>query len=241
MTYNNFSISAGKGKLYLKEKQPTEGYEEVTYGTEGKKTYHKYFNSIKGVPSYLDSKEVQFDGRTLRFLELTLIDGDVSNKISVPLKNKGGYTDEVKLLLSALDGLELGEEVTLSTAKSAYKNKKGEDKEQLNIYINYVNILNDAGKGLSTGFIPYDQIPKPTSKVVAGDTTWDWTEQTEFYYAKLTSILAKFSSAPKQEKPAPQPKTEAQVQNTVPPQTPEQAFPTAGELKTEADFQPLPF
>ena len=73
MTYNNFSISSGKGKLYLKEKTPTEGYEEVTYGTEGKKTYHKYFNSIKGIPSYLESKEVLFDGRTLRFLEFTLI------------------------------------------------------------------------------------------------------------------------------------------------------------------------
>ena len=216
MTYNNFSISSGKGKLYLKEKQPTEGYEEVTYGTEGKKTYHKYFNSIKGVPSYFDSKEVQFDGRTLRFLELTLVDGDVSNKVSVSLKNKGGYTDEVKLLLSALDGLELGEEVTLSTAKSAYKNKKGEDKEQLNIYINYVNRLNDAGKGLSTGYIPFSDIPKPTSKVVAGDTTWDWTEQTEFYYSKLTSILERFkktsTTQPQQEAPK------------IPTATPEQAF-----------------
>jgi hypothetical protein len=46
---------------------------------------------------------------------------------------------------------------------------------------------------------------------------------------------------PSTEVPAPQPKAEAQVQNAVPPQTPEQAFPTAGELKTEADFQPLPF
>ena len=221
MTYNNFSISSGKGKLYLKEKTPTEGYEEVTYGTEGKKTYHKYFNSIKGVPSYLESKEVQFDGRTLRFLELTLIDGDISNKVSVSLKNKGGYTDEVKLLLSALDGLEMGEEVTLSTAKTSYKNKKGEDKEQLNIYINYVNRLGENGKGLSTGYIPFTDIPKPTSKVVAGDTTWDWTEQTEFYYAKLTSILEKFKNNT--------PATNAQQQteapkNAVPTATPEQAF-----------------
>ena len=236
MTYRNFSISAGKGKLYLKEKQPTEGYEEVTYGTEGKKTYHQYHNSIKGIPTYLESKEVQFDGRTLRFLELTLIDGDVSNKVSLPLKNKGGYTDEVKLLLSALDGLELGEEVTLSTAKSSYKNKKGEDKEQLNIYINYVNRLNDAGKGLSTGFIPFADIPKPTSKVVAGDTTWDWTEQTEFYYSKLTSILERFKNNGSS-KPAPQaPKQEA-PKNAVPTATPEQAFEAPkSEVKNELPF-----
>ena len=236
MTYSNFSISSSKGKLYLKEKQPTEGYEEVSYGTEGKKTYHKYFNSIKGIPKYLESKEVQFDGRTLRFLELTLIDGEVSNKVSVPLKNKGGYTDEVKLLLSALDGLELGEEVTLSTAKSSYKNKKGEDKEQLNIYINYVNRLNDAGKGLSTGFIPFTDIPKPTSKVVAGDTTWDWTEQTEFYYGKLTSILEKFTN--NSSTPAQQTNTEAPK---IPVATPAQAFDKVEKQEISEDFEPLPF
>ena len=237
MTYNNFSISSGKGKLYLKEKTPTEGYEEVTYGTEGKKTYHKYFNSIKGVPSYLESKEVQFDGRTLRFLELTLIDGDISNKVSVSLKNKGGYTDEVKLLLSALDGLEMGEEVTLSTAKTSYKNKKGEDKEQLNIYINYVNRLGENGKGLSTGYIPFTDVPKPTSKVVAGDTTWDWTEQTEFYYAKLTSILEKFKNNTPATNTQPQVNTEAPK---IPPITPEQAFQPATNVNTK-EHQDLPF
>ena len=230
MTYNNFSISSGKGKLYLKEKQPTEGYEEVTYGTEGKKTYHKYFNSIKGIPSYFDSKEVQFDGRTLRFLELTLVDGDVSNKISVPLKNKGGYTDEVKLLLSALYGLELGEEVTLTTAKSTYKNKKGEDKEQLNIYINYVNRLNDAGKGLSTGYIPFGDIPKPTSKVVAGDTTWDWSEQTEFYYGKLTAILERFKNS-----------GDAPAQSSAPKSAPTPPASKPATLVKEQDYQALPF
>ena len=237
MTYNNFSISSGKGKLYLKEKQPTQGYEEVSYGTEGKKTYHKYFNSIKGIPSYLESKEVQFDGRTLRFLELTLIDGDISNKVSVSLKNKGGYTDEVKLLLSALDGLEMGEEVTLSTAKTSYKNKKGEDKEQLNIYINYVNRLGENGKGLSTGYISFTDIPKPTSKVVAGDTTWDWTEQTEFYYAKLTSILEKFKNST--------PATNAQSQtNTEAPRIPVASPAEAFEPLTEPinnNMQELPF
>lgn len=237
MEYKNFSISSGKGKLYLKEKTPTEGYEEVTYGTEGKKTYHKYFNSIKGVPSYLESKEVQFDGRTLRFLELTLIDGDISNKVSISLKNKGGYTDEVKLLLSALDGLEMGEEVTLSTAKTSYKNKKGEDKEQLNIYINYVNRLGENGKGLSTGYIPFTDIPKPTSKVVAGDTTWDWTEQTEFYYAKLTSILEKFKNNTSTTKAQSQTNTEAPK---IPPMTPEQAFEPATNVNTK-EHQDLPF
>ena len=33
--YNNYSISNGKGKLYLKSPEPKEGYEKVTYGTNG--------------------------------------------------------------------------------------------------------------------------------------------------------------------------------------------------------------
>lgn len=234
MTYNNFSVSSGKGKLYLKEKTPTEGYEEITYGTEGKKTYHKYFDRIKGIPKYLESKEVVFDGRKLRFLEITLIDGDVSNKLSLPLKNKGGYTDEVKALLSALDKLELGEEVSLSPSLNHYKNKAGVDKTSLSFYINYTGRTED-GKNPSTGFIHFNDIPSPTSKVVAGEKTWDWTEQTEFYYEKLTQVLNRFSgtqaSAPAQaQTPAATPKVK----------TAQEAFEPATNVNTE-EADDLPF
>lgn len=197
MNYNNFSISAGKGKLFLKEKAPKEGYEEITYGADNKKTYHKYFTSIKGTPKYFDTKEVKFDGKTLRFLELTLIDGEDSNKVSVPLKNtKGNYTDETRAIISSLNSLKLGEEVVLSVKTSTSIGKNGKEYKNLNVYINYTNILNDDGKGQSTGFIPYTEIPGPESKVVAGDQVWDWTAQTEFFYNKLEEIKARFSNAP---------------------------------------------
>ena len=132
MTYNNYSISAGKGKLYLKEKQPTEGFEEVTYGTEGKKTYHKYADSIKGFPKSLEIKEISYEGKTLKFMELTLLDGDISNKISAPLKNaKGNYTDEVKAMLSALNNLTLGEEVTFTTKSTTTTGKNGKEYKRI--------------------------------------------------------------------------------------------------------------
>lgn len=201
MEYKNYSISSGKGKLYLKEKQPTAGYEEVTYGTEGKKTYHQYHSSIKGIPKYLEIKEVQYDGRTLKFLELSLIDGDVSNKVSTALKNKNGYTDEVKALVSALNGLELGEEVTLSTAKSKYTNKAGVEKENLNLYINYTGRLGDNGKGLGTGFIPYTEIPKAEKEVDEddGEVTWNWKPVNKFYTAKLKELEDRFKEVPSAE------------------------------------------
>jgi len=235
-TYNNYSISAGKGKLYLKEKQPTEGYEEVTYGTEGKKTYHKYADSIKGFPKSLEVKEISYEGKTLKFLEFTLLDGEISNKVSVPLKNvKGNYTDEVKALLSALNGLTLGEEVTLTTKATTTTGKNGKEYKNLNIYINYVNIIGDNGKGQGTGFIPYTDIPSPTEKIVAGDKVWDWTPQTEFFYSKLGEIITKFQNVPAQS-----------VTSTL--QTPKQEpAPVKGKVEMSAHipdkegFDSLPF
>lgn len=211
-TYNNYSISAGKGKLYLKSKTPQEGFEKVTYGTNGESTtYHQYADSIKGLPKSLEVKEISYEGKTLKFLEFTLLDGEISNKVSVPLKNaKGNYTDEVKALLSALNGLTLGEEVTLTTKATTTTGKNGKEYKNLNIYINYVNILGDNGKGQGTGFIPYTDIPAPTEKIVAGDKVWDWTPQTEFFYSKLGEIITKFQNVPVTSTPqAPKP-----VENT---------------------------
>lgn len=200
MNYNNFSISKRKGKLYLKEKQPTQGYEEVTYG-EGKKTYHQYHDRAEGMPKEFGVKEITYEGRTLRFLELSLEDGETINKISVNLKNKGGYTDESKALFSALRGLEVNERVSVSPTSTKSTGKNGKTYENLNIYINYLDKKGADGKSPSTGYIHYNDIPKPIKKVVAGDTVWDFTPQTEFYYGVLQEIEKKFDgtteSAPK--------------------------------------------
>ena len=243
MNYFNYSLSSGKAKFYLKEKQPTEGYEEVTYGTDNKKTWHKYVDSIKGLPTYLEQKEITFEGRTLKFLELTLVEGDDAKKLSLPLKNKGGYTDEVKALLSALNGLELGEEVSINPSKSKYTTKAGIEKENLNIYINYTGRLGENGKPMSTGYIQFTDIPKPTSKVVAGDTTWNWEEQTEFYWKKLTDLETKFknqttSASTQAPKVAPS-KTEGFKQ--APQGSTKDAFEPAEHTADNKDFTDLPF
>ena len=193
--YKNYSISAKKNKLYLKEKTPTEGYVEVTYGTDNKKTYHKYVDSIKGKPTNLESKSITYEGRELKFLEFTLTDGEDINKVSVPLKNKGGYTNEVKALVSALNGLDISEEVTLAVRTNKFTNKAGVEKENLSIYINYVNILGENNKGLSTGYISFSEIPAAVKEVDDdGDVTWDWKPVNKFYSAKLKEILAKFGN-----------------------------------------------
>lgn len=192
--YQNFSVSRKKAQFYQKANQPTDGYEEVTYGTEGKKTYHKYQKSVEGFPTHFGIKEIEYEGRPLRFLEISLTDGDTLNKISLPLKNKGGYTDEVKKVVSALNGADLKEKISFSMRINKYTNSKGQEKEDLAIYGNYPNKIGDNDRPMSTGYISYDDIPKPTSKVVAGDTTWDFTTQTEFFYNKINELTEKFNS-----------------------------------------------
>jgi len=243
MTYNNFSISSGKGKLYLKSKTAQDGFEKVTYGTNGENvTYHKYADSIKGTPKTFEVKEIQYEGKTLKFMELGLVDGDISNKVSVPLKNtKGGYTDEARALLSALYNMDLGEEVTLSTRVSTTTGKNGKEYKNLNIYINYVERLGENGKGLSTGFIPYNEIPAPIEKVVAGDKTWDWTPQTEFFYEKLQEVQAKFQNAPQPTAQASASKVET-PKNAVPTASPAEAFePATNFVADNPNMEKLPF
>lgn len=211
-TYKNYSISASKGKLYLKEKAPTPGYVEVTYGTDGnKKTYHKYEDSIQGMPKAFETKEIEFEDRTLRFLEFTLEDGDIINKVSVPLKNKTGYTNEVKAIVSALNGLKPGELVTFTPKASTYTpTNGGKPKENLNIYINYINILGENSKGQSTGFIPFSEIPRAEKEVDEddGEVTWNWKPVNKFFSKKLKEISDRFESAPTTE-PEPTPTASA--------------------------------
>lgn len=233
-TYKNYSISSSKGKLYLKEKAPKEGYEEVTYGINGeKKTYHKYEDSIQGKPKEFNTKEVEFEGRKLRFLEFSLEDGDTINKISVPLKNKSGYTNEVKSIVSALDKLDINEVVTFTPKVITYTPANGgKPKENLNIYVNYVNILGDNGKGLSTGFIPFSEIPRAEKEVDEddGEVTWNWKLVNKFFTTKIKEISDKFPVAPTSESPK------------------EEAKPVATQAKTasapeaeEDDDDSLPF
>jgi hypothetical protein len=209
MNYNNYSISYSKGKLYLKSKEPKEGYEKVTYGTDNKVTYHKYVNSIQGVLTKAEVVEKEFEGRKLVFFEVTLIDGEDFNRVSTMLKNiKGNYTDEVKSLVSALDGAEFGSNVSLSVYKT--KSDKS-DKDFFNVYINYLDRLGENGKPMSTGFIPYNEVPRAEKEEDEDlGTSWNWKPVNKFYAQKIKDIEAKSLADTRSQKTA-----EATVSNAV--------------------------
>lgn len=193
MTYNNCSISYTKGKMYLRSKDPKEGYEPITYG-DSKVVYHKYFDKVKGVLTKAEVLDREFDGRKLSFFEVTLVDGENVNRVSATLKNTmGNYTEEVKSLVSALHNAEFGTNVSLTVSKTD-KN----DKKYFNVYINYLDRLNENGKPQSTGFIPYKDIPLAKRETPSG-ITWDWNSVDEYYASRILEIESrsvKDSNAP---------------------------------------------
>ena len=207
--YNNFSVSISKGKFYLKSKTPQDGYVEVKYGMDKDKiTYHKYVDRVEGYINDVSISEVDYEGRKLRFLEVAFKEENgVVDKVSVSLMtNNGGYSQEARNLISCLKFADFSKRISLTPSLSNYTDKNGKPRTNLNIYGNYPEELGDNGKPISTGYIKYEDEPAPTQKTVAGQTVWDFSEKTEFYYQELNKIIEKFGSTtttpPQQEKKA---------------------------------------
>lgn len=195
MNYFNYKLSATKGKLYLSSKDPKEGYEKVEYGTDKEKkiTYHSYASSTKGTFEGFQMKQVEAGGVNLSFLEVTLQDGDNQNKISVSLKDKrSNVSDEAKSLISAFYNAERGHEYTVTpTVKTNHHN--GKEYKNLSVYVNSTTVMNDNGKGLSTGFIQFVDIPKSKKEDDGfGGFTYDNKEANIFWGGKLKEISARF-------------------------------------------------
>lgn len=207
MNYKNLSISSKKGSFYQKSKDPQEGYEKVVYGTDGDKvTYHRYENNITGTPKAFAEKEVSFDNKNIMYLELTLENGDEEIKISTVSRNANGYTTDAKTLISAMYGYDqLGEPATLTAKKKTYTKKDGTQGDSLAIYMNYVNIMGDNGKGLSTGYINFNDVPKAKEITKAGKKSWDFTDVEEFYYEKQNEITERLEKGDTSSKNSPAP------------------------------------
>lgn len=184
--YINYSISDSKGLFYEKSKDPKEGFEKVVYGTDNKVTYHKYVNKVQGV---LESVEINsIPDKKLTFLDVVLKSGGDIVKVSTPLKRaNGNFTDAATCLISCLFAADFNEEVTLSSKKSG---------DYLNIYCNYVNRLNEDGKGMSAGYVPNSAVPRAdkSQDPLTKQDVWDWTKVTAFWTGKLTELLERSKS-----------------------------------------------
>ena len=244
MNYFNFKISSKQGEFYQSSKTPQEGYQAVEYGTPVKTTYHKYTKSLVGIVNSFGVKEITYEGKILKFLELSLKDGDNLYQISVTLNNQKGtnYSDEAKALISTMRGYKEGEPVRASVHyKTTTSN--GKDYKNCNFYLNYENIKNDAGKNTSTGYIPFDEIPRAEVEEVAGEKSYTFKAQKNFYYGILMELSEKFKyeSAPAMS-PAPSPTAEPSTTGNA--QQPvvayQQEAPPAAAIPTGQKYD-LPF
>lgn len=196
MASQNFNISAKRGKLYLKSKEPRDGYEAVPYG-DGKITYHKYVNSVQGVITKVETKEVNVQTGKLQFFDVTLKDGDTYNNVSVTLKNsRGNFTDEVKALVSSLNNCPPFARVIMSVNSNTTE-KDGKTYDNINVYINLLDEIDPkSNKPKSTGFIPFSEIPR----AIKDDdpdlgVSYDWKPVNKYYIGKINEITAKFNAA----------------------------------------------
>lgn len=187
-----------KKEIYESAKEPKDGFVKTVYGTDGTSiTYKRVVNNIKGIITGLQVKEISTkEGLKVKMLELSITEAaEVVNVLSAPYRNsKGSFTDEAKALISALRDYQVNEPISISASSKTTQGKNGKDYDNLSVYINYDNIKNEAGKNSSTGFIPYTEIPKPEIKSVAGESTYDFTTQTEFFYQELLAIIKKLGT-----------------------------------------------
>ena len=237
MSYINLSLDFRRAKFVEKSKEPKDGFErnDWTFHDRTGTNYRRFINSISGVVTNIREEKVDFGGRSNTFLKVFVKDnitGD-TNVISVDLWGKYGMESDAKTLLGGLKGMIVGEEVTITPKENLYTNKKGVEKKSLNVYINYKNIQNDDGKSSSTGYIPYDEIPRLEEVVKLGKTTWNSDKVDEFYYNILKSLETKFENNSTTV-------TQNTANNNVPTANPQDAFSTTVESKVD-EHDDLPF
>lgn len=185
-----------------------------------------FYDSLTGV---IQSQEKHENDNGTN-LNLTVLDSDGDTSI-LQVKFYSKYAEN---LLNRLLNVDTTKEFTFMPY--AIPNEFEINGKKIKAYTQGISLKTSEGK-VEPRFKNDDPKLPPTEQIkVQGKETTSRDKRLDFLYTQFVNHFQ-----PSTEVPAPQPKTEAQVQNAVSPQTPAQAFPTAGELKTEADFQPLPF
>lgn len=196
MGYINLKISGKNGKMYESSKDKKDGYVEVKYGEENSKTtYHKYYDNIEGEFSGFGMSEMKSDKANITMLNVKIKGQDDIYTISVPLKTTyGGINDQAKALISSFNNAKANHSYSV-TCYIKKNESNGKTYENQVVYVNSLTELGDNGKGLSTGFIPFNEIPRAKREDDGlGGVTYDNKEVNMFYGSKIREISSKFDS-----------------------------------------------
>lgn len=202
MGYINLKISGKNGKMYESSNVAKDGFEEVKYDDGKKTTYHKYYNKIEGEFSGFGMSEMKSDKASITMLNVKIKGNDDIFTISVPLKTTyGGISDSARALISAFYNAKPNHGYSVTTMiKTNESNGKKYDNQV--VYVNSLTEMGENGKGLSTGFIPFNEIPRPVKQDDGlGGISYDNKEVNMFFGAKIREISAKFEGT--QDTPAP--------------------------------------
>ena len=207
MGYINLKISGKNGKMYESSKEAKEGYVEVKYGKDNlETTYHKYYDKIEGEFSGFGMSEMKGEKANITMLNVKIKGTEDIYTISVPLKTTyGGISDSAKALISSFYGAKPnhGYSVTTFTKKNESNGKTYDNQV---VYVNSLTEMGDNGKGVSTGFIPFSEIPRATRQDDGlGGVTYDNKEVNLFFGTKIREISAKFEGETKPASDTPQP------------------------------------
>ncbi len=188
MAYKNLSVKESLGLFYMREKQPTEGYEKVewTIGERSGVTYHKIVTSVKGKVSRLTLEEANFDGKPMQLKISLLEEGGDFAIITIPLEySDKSLTKRIKAITPILGNLKEGMDVEISLNRTK-KNEKG--KLYPSVFIKNI----DTGENLNWTYHPQQDVPPLDVKSVRGKDVYDSTNQDEFVYNKLIDAIKDF-------------------------------------------------
>lgn len=195
MGYVNLKISGKNGKMYESSSVEKVGYEKVLYGEKGseKVTYHKYYDKIEGKFVGFGITQMKSDKADITMLNVKIQGLDDLFTIAVPLKTTyGGISDASKSLVSSFYNAKPQSEYSVTALVK--KNQVGEKTyDNQVVYVNSLTEMGENGKGLSTGFIPFSEIPRPTKTDDGlGGISYDNKDVNLFFGGKIREISSKF-------------------------------------------------
>lgn len=180
------------GLLYVKSKEPREGYEEVVL-KNGASVYHKTFGSTDdGYISYIGISEKEFPTGKVKLLEIAIEGDEGSDQVTFDLfKQNGNLTDYVKNIATLLPNIDFSRKINLVPSR-----KKKDGYVIRNVFFNYPDaksgddFVKFAHKYGENGDIPSAE---PVTSV-DGNVKYDFTKQDTFLYNVLQKEIERFKN-----------------------------------------------
>lgn len=164
-------LSVIDGKFAQRVRPDVVGVQKRTLKS-GKVVYEKYYNNVKGIITKLELKAREYEGKTLKSLNITL-DNEVQIQLSGGIDNAQNK-NIINTLLSPQCKLDCLLVFLISRDQDGYSE----------VFI----MQDDHGiKRFSNKENP-NGVPQPVKKEKMGEVKWDWDAQNEWFYNQFQEL-----------------------------------------------------